>query len=300
MPCPGLIRFSPLRTILIALSACLLLFNAQAHAAGAPHVKKIAGLSVGIWLPSDYSKTPVNESLPVIIFSHGFHGCMTQSTFLMEALAKSGYAVFAPNHADAACAHGKSGWMKRSAVPFKETEKWSSASYAGRRDDIEKLITALMKDRRYAEPRIDWNRLGLVGHSLGGYTVLGLAGGWPDWKDTRVKAVLALSPYAAPYILQKTLGGIHAPVMYQGGTRDSGITPALNKGNGAYDQTPKPKYYVEFDGAGHFAWTNLRATYHDIIDAYSVAFFDRYLKNRPFPSTLMRKGEQVSNFRADW
>ena len=45
----------------------------------------------------------------------------------------------------------------------------------------------------------------LVGHSLGGYTVLGVGGGWAHWKDPRVKAILALSPYAAPFINKETL-----------------------------------------------------------------------------------------------
>ena len=32
----------------------------------------------------------------------------------------------------------------------------------------------------------------LAGHSLGGYTVLALAGAWPSWKLANVRAVLAL------------------------------------------------------------------------------------------------------------
>ena len=59
----------------------------------------------------------------------------------------------------------------------------------------------------------------------------------------------------------KLFSGLDAPVMYQGGTRDIGITPFINKGNGAYPQSPAPKYYVEFDGAGHFAWTDLNPKY---------------------------------------
>jgi hypothetical protein len=35
---------------------------------------------------------------------------------------------------------------------------------------------------------------------------------------------------------------------------------------------------VEFDGAGHLAWTDLNKRYQEVIDAYCVAFFDRYLK----------------------
>ena len=133
--------------------------------------------------------------------------------------------------------------------------------------------------------------------SLGGYTALGLAGAWAKWKDARVKAVLALSPYCTPFINQHTLSGITVPVMYQGGTRDFDITPYVKKLGGAFDQTPAPKFYVELDGAGHFAWTDLRAAYHATIDAYSVAFFDAYLKGKPFPTAMLEKQKDVSAIR---
>lgn len=47
---------------------------------------------------------------------------------------------------------------------------------------------------------------------------------------------------------------------------------------GAYDLSPMPKYYVELKGAGHFAWTDLRRTFHDPIVAYSLAFLHRYVR----------------------
>ncbi len=48
--------------------------------------------------------------------------------------------------------------------------------------------------------------IGAAGHSLGGYTVVGLGGGWPRWKDGRIRAVLALSPYVQPFMAQHSLG----------------------------------------------------------------------------------------------
>jgi len=89
--------------------------------------------------------------------------------------------------------------------------------------------------------------------------------------------------------------------MYQGGTRDSGITPTLKKREGAYDQSKAPKFYVELDRAGHFAWTDLNHAYVSTIDAYSVAFFDAYLKNhKDGLAKLMKAGRQkdVSDLRA--
>ena len=251
----------------------------------------IAGIHATAWLPAES-----NVPAPVILFSHGFHGCAMQASFLMEALSDAGYAVFAIDHADAACRNPLK-WLGAAAMPFRSPERWDDSTYADRAKDLEHLLDQASKDRRFAN--LDWQRIGLAGHSLGGYTVLGLAGGWPSWFDHRVKAVLALSPYSAPFMEAHTLGGVSVPVMYQGGTRDFGITPFVRRSGGSFDQSARPKFYVELDGARHLAWTDANVRFHDIVDAYSVAFFDTYLKGKPFPRSLLEKGKSVSDIRAE-
>jgi hypothetical protein len=86
--------------------------------------------------------------------------------------------------------------------------------------------------------------------------------------------------------------------MYQGGTLDLGITPWIRKNSGGYDASPDPKYYVEFAGEGHFAWTNLRPQAHDRILRYSLAFLDRYVRNQTAGGDVLTKaGEGVSQLR---
>jgi pimeloyl-ACP methyl ester carboxylesterase len=111
--------------------------------------------------------------------------------------------------------------------------------------------------------------------------VLALAGGWPSRKLTPVKAALALSPYCDPFLRKGSLDRLGIPVMYQGGTRDIGITPSLKKSGGCYPKTAAPAYLVEFEGAGHFAWTDLTGNHHELINNYSIAFFDKYLRAIP-------------------
>ncbi|HET7872721.1 MAG TPA: hypothetical protein VFL42_09435, partial [Terriglobales bacterium] len=142
----------------------------------------------------------------------------------------------------------------------------------------EALLDAMLKEKTFAGVTVDAARIGIAGHSLGGYTALGLGGGWHAWKDQRIKAVLALSPHCSPFVNKGDLGRMNVPVMYQGGTRDMGETPVVRRPDGAYDKTSAPKYYVEFEAAGHFAWTNLNKYYQEPISSYSLAFFDRYLK----------------------
>lgn len=236
----------------------------------------LAGMDVTVWSEGTAGSTP----RPVIIFSHGFHGCATQSRFLMKALASAGYLVFAPNHSDAACNGGKSNWTDRPDLPFQRPGTWNENTYRSRGEDIRRLIEGIRKDDRFSA-LADLSRLGLAGHSLGGYTVLGLGGAWPGWKLDGVKAVLALSAYTQPFLNHGTLSDLSAPVMYQGGTWDFGITPALRKPMGTYDSSPQPKYYVEFKRTGHLAWSDIGIMAHDAIIAYSLAFLDHYVKGEP-------------------
>jgi len=252
----------------------------------------IAGLDVMVWQPDDTTPAP----LPIVVFSHGFHGCATQSRFLTTALASTGYLVVAPNHRDATCNGGSARWIDRPEQRFGEPATWDETSFRDRADDIIRLVAALKAMPRWRN-LIDWQRLGLVGHSLGGYTVLGLGGAWPSWRLDGVKAVLALSPYVQPFLVRHTPAGLGAPVMYQGGTLDFGITPALHKAMGAYDLSPKPKYYVELKGAGHFAWTDLRSTFHGPIVAYSLAFLDHYLQGSAASPLLTQATSAVAILR---
>jgi len=194
----------------------------------------------------------------------------------MKALAGHGYLVIAPNHRDAIRRGGPAAGI-RPEQGFGDVKAWTDATYRDRGDDIKTLLANLRKDPTWSS-RIDWSEVALCGHSLGGYTVLGLAGAWPSWKLPGIKAVVALSPYANPYIDRKTLHGISAPVMYQGGTIDFGITPLVKKPGGAYELTPAPCCFVEFQGAGHFAWTDLNPKFQPSIIYYTEAFLDRYVK----------------------
>jgi predicted dienelactone hydrolase len=164
------------------LSASALSLHALDGVAAERQVK-LGGMDVVVW-----DAPAVAGSQPVIIFSHGFHDCATQSRFLMEALSAAGYRVFAPNHRDATC--GGATRSDKSTIPFREVERWNESSYRDRADDIRRLIDAIRTDERYAA-RSDLSRLALVGHPLGGHTVLGLTGAWPAWKLHGAKAVIA-------------------------------------------------------------------------------------------------------------
>jgi predicted dienelactone hydrolase len=243
--------------MLVCLAAAELLLPAETHV-------EIAGRDVAVWKPETIAPP---RGFPVILFSHGFAGCNTQSKFLMEALADDGYLVVAPNHADSHCSPVRENWRMwrylnfHPEKPFNKPEEWTDATYRARLLDVRATLDAVLGGDGFQGIPVDSARVGIAGHSLGGYTALGVAGAWPLWTDARIKAVLAMSPYAAPFLAGGDLSAMRAPVMYQGGTLDWGITPLVRKPGGAYDLTASPKYYVELSRAGHLAWTNFVPMY---------------------------------------
>jgi len=217
----------------------------------------------------------------------------------------------APDHKDAGCKvdQPREGFrFERAEEPFRQPQKWDDATYRDRWRDMRTVLDEMPRHPRFGK-QVDAARIGVAGHSLGGYTAAAMAGAWPSWKDSRIRAALLLSPYVEPFLVKQTLGGIDVPVMYQGGDRDNGITPQIAKEGGAYDQTRAPKYFLELQGTGHLGWTVLMcAAYGAVpacaeqsprarqIDDYSVAFFDHYLKGRP-EGILERSNPLLADYR---
>src|SRR5262245_53389023 len=218
-------------------------------------VVRAGSTNVGVWYPAsgdeadlEYAKNVKGRArrdgaadscarFPLVVFSHGFSGCGTQIVYLTEELARRGYIVAAPDHKDALCSvTGKgSPHSIKTDESFFAPDKWSDKTHADRRDNLERVIDSMMESSQ-SEFRgsIAPGKIGLVGHSLGGYDVLGLAGGWDSWTDRRVGAVVALSPYATPFIVKNRMTAIRVPVMYQGAQWDVGITPYLKGDRGAF------------------------------------------------------------------
>jgi len=249
--------------------------------------------------------------VPLVLFSHGLGGCALQSTFVTEELARHGYVVAAPDHADAACAIGTDELNfgnVRTDKSLLDPQSWNDRSEIDRLNDLRAVIQLVANDPQLARIA-DTSRIGAVGHSLGGYTVIGMAGGWPAWKTPEVKAVLAFSPYVAPFIAQGTLARLQVPVMYQGATLDWGMTPSLEGPNGAYAMTAPPKFYAKLNGGTHFEWTNLLCADQpnvvaclkakpnaDLIDRYAIEFLDRYLKGKA-GAALSSQGRGLNSYQ---
>ena len=107
----------------------------------------------------------------LLVLSHGTGGSELGHTSLAEGLAQHGYLV-------AALRHPGDNWQDRSLL-----QKSAARYFSERPQHVSRLIDALLRDPDWGD-RIARDaqgpRIGALGHSAGGYTVLALAGGQPD------------------------------------------------------------------------------------------------------------------------
>jgi predicted dienelactone hydrolase len=279
-----------LPSLLRAAIGALFLLATMPGQAASEEATRIGGIDVVVWTPS----TGEQLNLPVLVFSHALYLCPTQSRYLTRALADAGYLVIAPRHGDSSCTY--SIWPSLSRWSAKPSLMWTEDDYRDRADDIRKVVDALARDARYRDAA-DLGRLALAGHSLGGYTVLGLGGAWPSWRLPGVRAIMALTPYSLPFQHSDGLSRLSVPTMYQVGTLDPVFTLPIEQFG--YARTPSPKYLVEISWANHLAWTDLGMSGRDAIVDYAIAFLDHYVKDAPEAAALKVALPGVSGYRRD-
>lgn len=238
----------------------------------------LEGKKIYYWSPQTQRKAPL------VVFSHDLGGCVENIKYLAQALAEDGFWVAAMNHKDSSCGSKKT--KQQPEAPIAQQDKWDDKTYADRRDDINAMLDAMVNNELFLK-HINFEHIGMVGHSLGGYVAMGMGGAWQSWKNPHIKAVLALSPYTTPFLTKNTIPDIRVPIMYQGGTRDTEVTPSLTKPDGVYHLTHPDKYMVILDGASHAAWTDKVTAFHPSINSYGVAFFDYHLKGNASAGKLM-------------
>lgn len=246
--------------------------------------RTVAGRPLMMWWPKNAVKAPV------VLFSHGWRGVNNQSAPLMRSLAKAGYVVASCNHRDALFG---TGMPTDPQVSFDDPALWTPETYRDRAEDLSEVWSIVKKDAR-----VDPTRLVLMGHSLGGYTAMGLSGAIPAWDryGFHPLAVVCFSPYTTPFLEHGSLA-LRAPVMYQGGSEDDFITPPVALPGGTYDRSSKPKAFVEFEGAMHTSWTLLDPDYEELIEEYTLAFLDHFVMGKPLSPLLHKRAARVSDLR---
>lgn len=144
-------------------------------------------MHVSIWYPTDTDREPVllgetpafrgqpvvkdaeagTGPHPLMLLSHGYGGSWRNLAWLASELVHKGYVVAAPDHP---------GTTAFDMGPPEAVFLWK------RPRDLSRVIDALLS-RRQLTGGIASDRIAAIGHSLGGWTVIELAGGRFDAKD---------------------------------------------------------------------------------------------------------------------
>jgi predicted dienelactone hydrolase len=216
-----------------------------------------AGVPISVYdliftgLPSEVAldAPPVSSDgpFPLVVFSHGNNGIRFQSFFLTETLASHGFVVVAPDHAGNTAAD-----LIFPAPPFETRD---------RPLDISFVITRMLeKSADSGDPffeTLDGIRIGVMGHSFGGFTTLAMATGFQDVPpDFRVRALVPISP-AVGGLSDEQLASVERPEIVIGGTAD--VTVPIDPSSVRAFELPsaRPRYRIDVEDAGHNSFTNI-------------------------------------------
>lgn len=129
-----------------------------------PTAAAARALPMGPWQPVVAPGAPAAQAplKGLVLISHGTGGSEVGHHHLATRLARDGYLV-------AALRHPGDNWQDRSMI--------TSGHYFGERPrQVSRVLDALLASPEWGS-RIPAGRIGALGHSAGGYTVLALAGG---------------------------------------------------------------------------------------------------------------------------
>jgi len=212
-----------------------------------------------------------------IVISHGSGGTSLNHRDLAIYLAAHGYVVAAPEHP-------QDNYRDMSGVGSYEV-------WAGRPRQISSTIDALLGVQVFGL-NINQDRIGVVGHSAGGYTALAVIGGKadmtnllrhckdhpddaafcsyggerrrqagspipattaiPDMPDRRIKAAVAMAPVGALFDAY-SFERVNIPVRIYCAERDT-LLPCRYHAEKIYKSLPKEAEYVVLQNAGHFSF----------------------------------------------
>ena len=289
-----------LRRILTLLATLLIAAHAHAHEAGWMQIQ-VAGATadaptttVALYYPTMAAPRaiamgpfaldvaiggkPVDKVKALILLSHGTGGSELGHSVLAQALARNGYLV-------AALRHPGDNWQDRSLI-----EKSPERYFDERPRQASRVIDAILADAAWKD-RIATDsrgpRVGALGHSAGGYTVLALAGGRPDLsrlrkhclteasedpifcgigrsgaaapppaaapslKDERVRAIVAMAPAGAP-LTAESLATVRPATMIYVAELDRFLVPRFH-GEWVARNLPAPNLH-RVPNAWHFAF----------------------------------------------
>jgi predicted dienelactone hydrolase len=155
---------------------------------------------------------------PLIVISHGGGSSHLLLRTMALYLAKNGYVVALPEH------YGNNRVNNSLDNTIENLEI--------RPRHVRLTIDAMVTTPPFAES-VQKDNVGLIGHSLGGYTALAVGGGQPCYgigqnvtvtSDHRIKALALLAPATSFYVPNEALANVKVPILLLSAEHDR-ITP---------------------------------------------------------------------------
>jgi len=233
--------------------------STDAATAGVPKdVIKVLGLDI-VASPAYRDVAVAPGPFPLVLFSHGNGGIRFQSFFFAAHLASHGYVVVCPDH------RGNTFVDIAAGVVDPDVAR-------NRPLDLSFLIDQFLAFNGSAggafAGAIDPDRIGVSGHSFGGYTAFAIAGGafsLGTFADPRVKAILPQAP--ANLFPDAFFDTIHVPTLILGGSIDT-TTPFAANQQTPFDLLPSGAAIVglgELADAGHFTFSDFCEVPRDLL-----------------------------------
>ncbi len=189
--------------------------------------KEVAqAVSVGLYQLEVAPAAPVLPgSFPLVLVSHGTGSSGLLHRQLAQALVRAGYVVALPEHP-----HNN-----------RDDDSWANTpqNLLARPRHLQLALDQLQADTQL-RPVLRPGVVALIGHSLGGYSALALAGGQPvaltaagsDQRaipvpaaDERVKALVLLAPAVPWYAPPGALARVRVPILLLAGEKDEHTPP---------------------------------------------------------------------------
>ena len=223
---------------------------------------------------------PTAGEHPLVVLSHGYRGNWSNQIWLASSLAQEGYIVAAINH-PGSTTHDRS--------PQAAAQLWQ------RPVDLRRAIDAVTtQPEKFG--RVANGRIAAVGHSLGGWTVLEIAGARfdperfaqdckahpqlasctvyelmnpasppeskaelaADWRDKRVTAVVTLDLGLSRGMTDKSLAALPVPALVIAAGVPSRELPAELESANLVKRLPQASSrYVEIKDASHFSFMSM-------------------------------------------
>lgn len=223
--------------------------------------------------PSTYSYPAARDAevaggrFPVVLFSHGFGGFRTQSTFLTAHLASRGMIVISPDHPSRDLAAALSSGTFETDDPQVHL--------------LESLDYLVGDDTRFAS-HVDADRVATLGHSAGGGTALAVAA------DDRIDGFVSMASGRLGAAGEGKMP--NKPSFFLAGSVDAIVPPSRTEE--AYAAAAEPAVFWTIEGVGHNGFDDL-CTFGNGLGIIGVALasgLERLLEMQPQMRSLGEDG----------